>query len=418
MKRRRPVFVARRDVLMLAGGAAAFGWCRDSAHLGAISNMSEYAPDTRTGLGDGVRLFLAGDVMLGRGIDQILPHPGDPRIYEPSASSAERYVELAERANGPIPKPVSFSYVWGDALDELRQARPDARIVNLETSITKSDRYAPKGINYRMSPDNVPCLAAAAIDCCILANNHVLDWGRAGLLETLETLTGAGIRSVGAGRNAAQASSPVQLDSAGKGRIVIFAFGSETSGVPSDWAAGENEPGVNLLRDFSDRTVERIAAQVSKVKRADDILVVSIHWDANWGYEISRSHRRFAHRLIDTAGFDVVHGHSSHHPKGIEVYRQKLILYGCGDLLNDYEGISGYEEFRGDLAVMYLPLLSRSSGSLLQLRMIPFQIRKFRLSRASGRDAAWLRDTLDRESARLGARVMQGEDDTLSLVWT
>ena len=69
------------------------------------------------------------------------------------------------------------------ALDEFTHMRPDARIINLETSITRSEDYAPKGINYRMSPENADCLRAAGIDCCVLANNHVLDWGRRGLLE-------------------------------------------------------------------------------------------------------------------------------------------------------------------------------------------------------------------------------------------
>lgn len=352
--------------------------------------------------------------MLGRGIDQVLPHPSDPRIYEPALSSATRYVDLAERAHGPIPRPVSFQYVWGDALDELRRAQPDARIVNLETSITKSNRYAPKGINYRMSPGNVPCLAAAGIDCCVLANNHVLDWGPAGLTETVETLASVGIRSAGAGRDARQASAPVLLDAVRGGRIVVFAFGSETSGIPSDWAAAEHEPGVNLLQDLSDRTIARIGEQVSGIKRPGDVAIASIHWGPNWGYETSRSERRFAHGLIDIAGFDVVYGHSSHHPKGIEVYQRKLILYGCGDFLNDYEGIGGYEEFRSDLVLMYLPLLSRTTGDLLQLRMIPFQIRRFRLHRASAEDAAWLCETLDRESVRLGARVKLAADNILA----
>jgi len=380
--------------------------------------MSKNAPDFGPRSTEGVRLFLAGDVMLGRGIDQVLPYPSDPRIYELALSSAKGYVKLAEKANGSILKPVSFSYVWGDALDELDRARPDARIVNLETSITKSDRYASKGINYRMSPSNAPCLLAAGIDCCTLANNHALDWGTAGLVETLKTLANAGVRGVGAGHNAVHASAPVFLGAASGGRIIVFSFGTETSGIPSEWAAGENNPGVNLLPDLSDRTIGRIAKQVSTVKRPGDVVLASLHWGPNWGYEISRSERRFAHGLIDMAGFDVVLGHSSHHPKGIEVYERKLILYGCGDFINDYEGIGGYEEFRSDLVLMYLPMLSPSTGDLLQLKMIPFQIRRFRLNRASVQDAAWLRGTLDRESARLGPRVEMTENNTLSLVFT
>ena len=64
-----------------------------------------------------IRLFLCGDVMTGRGIDQVLPHPSDPAIHEPYVKNAKDYVQLAESANGPIPKPVSFSYKWGDALE-------------------------------------------------------------------------------------------------------------------------------------------------------------------------------------------------------------------------------------------------------------------------------------------------------------
>src|SRR5687768_18490754 len=83
-----------------------------------------------------VTLFLCGDVMTGRGIDQALPHPGNPILYERYMKSATGYVELAEEANGPIPKPLGFSYIWGAALAELTQRKPDVRIINLETAVT------------------------------------------------------------------------------------------------------------------------------------------------------------------------------------------------------------------------------------------------------------------------------------------
>ena len=121
-------------------------------------------------------LFLYGDVMTGRGIDQILPHPSQPQLFEPYVRSALGYVELAEEKGGPLPRSVDFAYVWGDALRELDRLRPHARIVNLETAVTVAeDAWPGKGIHYRMHPGNVGCLSAAAIDCCVLANNHVLD---------------------------------------------------------------------------------------------------------------------------------------------------------------------------------------------------------------------------------------------------
>src|SRR5438874_7861304 len=112
-------------------------------------------------------LFLCGDVMTGRGIDQVLPHPGNPVLYESWVRDARDYVRLAEAANGPIPKPVAFDYIWGDALQELERTGTDLRIINLETSITRREAPWPgKGIHYRMHPENIGCLTAARINCC------------------------------------------------------------------------------------------------------------------------------------------------------------------------------------------------------------------------------------------------------------
>lgn len=366
---------------------------------------------------DTIALFLCGDVMTGRAIDQVLPHPGSPWICERFTASALTYLQLAEEAHGPITTPIGFSGVWGEALAELAARSPDLRIVNLETSITTSEACTDKGISYRMNPANVPCLAAAGIDCCTLANNHVLDWGRAGLRETLKTLDDAGIRRAGAGRNDGEAWAPAVLQVPGKGRILVFAAGCETSGIPRDWDAGPGRPGVNLLPDLSAASLADIAGQVRAQRRPGDRVILSIHWGGNWGYDIPRAHSDFARGLIDEAGVDLVHGHSSHHAKGIEVYRNKLILYGCGDFLNDYEGIRGYEQYRDDLVVMYFPRLAPTSGALLSCEMVPLQIRKFRLNRASSRDVRWLRDVLDRECGKLGAGIELLPDDSLALRW-
>lgn len=366
-----------------------------------------------------VRLFLCGDVMTGRGIDQILAHPNAPHLFEPYVSSALDYVALAERSAGPITRPVDSTYVWGNALDELERARPDARIVNLETAVTTSeDAWSGKGIHYRMHPGNVSCLSAARIDCCVLANNHVLDWGHRGLLETLEALHSAGIRTAGAGRDAAEAAAPAVISLPGGGRVLVLAYGMESSGVGAAWAASEARAGVNFLVDLSSRSVEEIARSVRATKGERDVVVASIHWGSNWGYEVSSDQRAFAHHLIDAAGVDVVHGHSSHHPMGIEVYRDRLILYGCGDFLNDYEGIGGYESFRGDLTLMYFPTVDAASGRLLRLGLTVMQVRRFRLNRARDSDVSWLEATLSREGRKFGTRVEREAESRLALRWT
>jgi poly-gamma-glutamate capsule biosynthesis protein CapA/YwtB (metallophosphatase superfamily) len=364
-----------------------------------------------------MRIFLCGDVMTGRGIDQILPHPGDPALYESYVSDARDYVRLAEAAHGPISRPVDFSYIWGDALVEMDKEGTDVRIINLETAITESEDYWPyKPVLYRMRPRNIGCLSVAHISCCSLANNHLLDWGNEGLQETLRTLDAAGIVHAGAGRDAAEAASPAAVDVAGKGRALIFSFGSPTSGVPREWAATVDRPGVNLLEDLSEETAHRVADRMLKGTRPGDVVVASIHWGDNWGYHVTDEQIRFAHHLIDE-GVSIVHGHSSHHVKTIEVYRRRLILYGCGDFLSDYEGISGYEQFRGDLTLMYMVDVDPRQGQLLKARLVPMQVRRFRLNRASVEDSQWLCDLLNRLGAPFDTRSRLDGDYSLTLQW-
>ena len=361
-------------------------------------------------------LFLSGDVMVGRGIDQIFPHPSEPFIPEAYLHDAREYIRLAERANGLIPTPVSFSYIWGDTLEEWERVEPDVKLINLETSITLSNDYwRGKGINYRMNPQNIDCLIAAKIDCCSLANNHVLDWGYSGLLETIETLKTAQVKTAGAGQDRQMAEAPAIIAVKVKGRVVIFSFGVITSGIPISWAAEKNKPGINLLPDLSKRTVRYIQKQVQKVKRSRDVVVASIHWGGNWGYEIPAQQVKFAHQLIDLAGVDLIHCHSSHHVKGIEIYRDRPIIYGCGDFIDDYEGIDGYEAFRDDLGLMYFVTFDSDTRKLVNLKMIPTQIKHFQVQRASNTDILWLRKILNREGKRFGTQAQWDGYKTLTV---
>jgi poly-gamma-glutamate synthesis protein (capsule biosynthesis protein) len=363
-------------------------------------------------------MFVCGDVMTGRGIDQVLPNPSNPVLHEPYIGSATEYVELAERANGPIAKPVSFSYPWGDALKELERLNPDLRMINLETSITISNDYwRGKGIHYRMHPKNIACLTAAKIDYCSLANNHVLDWGYAGLTETLETLKHMNISSAGAGQDLQEAKMPAVMEVEGKGRVIVFSYGLRSSGIPPSWAASQDRPGVNLLPNLSGLTVRHIKEQVQAVKQPRDVVVASIHWGGNWGYDIRPEQREFAHELIDDAGVDFIHGHSCHHVTGVEIHKGRPIIYGSGDFLNDYEGISGYEDFRDDLVLMYFVSIDPSTRQLVRLHITPMQIKRFRANQASRMDRLWLKDVLDREGKKLGTRVEMNRDNTLTLKW-
>ena len=392
--------------------------------LGAVGGMLVHrvhagdAPERPRGGGQApVTLFVCGDVMPGRGIDQILAHPSDPVLYEDYVRDARDYVALAERADGPIPRHVDTDYVWGEALAQWQARRPALRIVNLETSITRHGRPWPKGINYRMNPANVGVLAAAHVDCCVLANNHVLDWGPEGLAQTMAVLRAAHVAIAGAGERLAAAQAPAVLPLPGGRRVLVFAAATADAGVPADWAAEATRAGVWRLPDLSAATVARIAAELARHRQAGDLVVFSLHWGGNWGYEVASAQRAFAHALIDEAGVHLLYGHSSHHPKAIEVHHGHLVLYGCGDFLNDYEGIGGHEAYRGELGLMYFPQLGSSHGRLCELALVPTRIRRFRIQRASPQDRQWLLGVMRRECHRMACDLEERPDGSWALVW-
>ncbi|PVZ05329.1 CapA family protein [Actinomycetospora cinnamomea] len=365
--------------------------------------------------GNVLTLLLCGDVMTGRGVDQILPHPVDPRLREEYVDDARTYVDLAEKLNGPIARPVDYSWPWGDALPMMEELAPDVRLINLETSITSDGDFAPgKTVHYRMSPDNIGCLTVARLDACGLANNHVLDFGPRGLDDTLDALARAGLHAAGAGRDADAAARPAILSVPGDGRVLFSSGGMESSGVPRRWAATTDRAGVSFVPDLSNRVAAATAARACELKRPGDIVVVSLHWGSNWGYRLSAAQVRFARRLID-GGVDIVFGHSSHHPRPLEVYRRKLILYGCGDVINDYEGIRGHEAYRDDLRLLYLASVDVGSGHLTFLRMLPMQARNMRLRHASTTDVDWLRSALEHTSRQFTTRVDREAGGTLAL---
>lgn len=362
-----------------------------------------------------VRLFLSGDVMMGRGLDQALAHPLDPELREAYVHSARDYLRLAEQADGPIRRPIAPAELWGAAADAWRRLSPHLRLMNLETAVTRSDDFADKGINYRMNPANLPALAASGVDAVGLANNHVLDFGVSGLNETLETLHAHRIATAGAGRDLAEAARPATLTAAGR-RVLFYSVANADSGPPPDWAATPGRPGVRLI-ELTAPAAQALARQIAAERRAGDLAVVSIHWGSNWGYEVPESHRRFAHALIDSGQVALVHGHSSHHPRPIEVYRGRLILHGCGDFLNDYEGIRGYEAFRSELVAMYFADLDAGAGTLARLVLVPLKIRRFRLAHAGPGDVAWLAAKLSEVSAPLGVRLTVSPEGWIEATW-
>lgn len=195
-------------------------------------------------------------------------------------------------------------------------------------------------------------------------------------------------------------------------RLLVFSFGLPSSGIPYEWAATPDKAGVNLLPDLSAESLSTALRQMEYYKAPGDLVVASIHWGVNWGYQLADEQRRFARGLID-AGVDLVHGHSSHHPIGMELYRQRLICYGCGDFVNDYEGIRGHEAYRAHVSLMYF-LSINQKGEMAELKIVAMQMKQLRLQYAAKDDSAWIVGVLERESGNHGLHLGLAESTSTS----
>ena len=353
-----------------------------------------------------VTLFACGDVMPGRGVDQILPHPGDPELREAYIGDATSYVRLAERANGPIPRPASFSWPWGDALPVLE--RGGTGCPGHQPGDQRHPQRRLRARQGRALPDEPgqPALPGRGPAGRLRAGQQPRAGLRPrGLRETLDSLAGAGLRRPEPGSTRPRPGSRRPSGCPAAAASLVFSCGAASSGIPPDWAATATRPGVDFLPSLSPATADALIARTRAARRPGDVVVVSIHWGSNWGYGVPDDQVRFARRLID-GGVDLIHGHSSHHPRPVEVYRGRLVLYGCGDCIDDYEGISGYEKYRDDLRLLYFASVAPGTGMLAALRMVPMQARNMRLCHASAADAdGWRPRSGDQPRLRIPDRT-------------
>lgn len=363
-----------------------------------------------------ITLCLCGDVMTAHGIDPLLPASDEEGTDARSLRSALEYVREAE-AHAPLPRPVCFEYPWGDVLALLKREQPDLRLVNLEACITARGGTSAHRLNARMPPQHLPTLAALGVDGAVLANPHALECGPDGLHDTLASLRQAGIAGIGAGHDRAEAEQEVQWLLPGKARVRLFAFGHASGGLSAQWAANETTPGISWLEALDQHAVERLARRIRASRSEGDIVLVALHWGGDCGDEVSAEQRRFARALIDEAGVDLVWGNASRHPRPIEVYRDRLILYGVGKFHKNPAGSSSHESARPDLAALYLPRLC-ADGRLAELRLWPLRVHLFRLKRASASDCHWLARALDQSCSHHGTGLEPLHDGSLRLYWS
>ncbi|KAL6251715.1 hypothetical protein RBB50_001925 [Rhinocladiella similis] len=358
--------------------------------MGVLAGSKD-EPETST-----FTILLLGDLMIGRLIDALLPTSIAREQAESCPEHAAYTVDKYIIPKNPQLKSYSYLSPWGNAVDLIRNS--DGVIVNLETALTTTITPWPsKAFNYRSHKGNVRCLEDVGLGgglqraSVCLANNHTLDWCREGLFETAQTLTEAGIEFAGAGRTKEEATQPATIK-LGKERWTAKCW--SFSDHPADW---KGEECFNLI-DYTGTSREFMKSQImveDDMKQSREgrsrLKVVSVHWGPNYRWQPLPEIVSTAHWLVDECDVDIVHGHSSHHIQGVEVYKGKLIVYGCGDFVDDYAVDSTW---RNDLSAAWRVTVGETADRLVvkKLEVFPNRIQKFEahLLQADDEDHKWV----------------------------
>jgi poly-gamma-glutamate capsule biosynthesis protein CapA/YwtB (metallophosphatase superfamily) len=318
-----------------------------------------------------VRLALAGDTMLGRGVARVLA------ARPPEGLVAPEVVALFAAA--------------------------DLAVLNLECCVSERGQrwQAPgKPFFFRAPPAAVELLALLGVGCVTLANNHALDYGPQALLDTLDHLAAAGIAAVGAGPDLDQARRPAVLEAAGL-RVAVVGVTDH----PADFAAAADRPGT-AYADLPAGVPGWLLAAVRDAAAHAEVVLVSPHWGPNMTQAPVPHVRRAAAELVE-AGATLVAGHSAHVPHGVG----GRVLYDLGDFLDDY---AVDPRVRNDLGLLFLVTVDAAGPSALEA--VPLKLDFCHTRLAEGQDAAWMRRRFRDACAALGTEAAEA-DGRLVVSW-
>jgi Bacterial capsule synthesis protein PGA_cap len=305
-----------------------------------------------------VRVALAGDTMLGRGVGSRLLEVGPRGLFTRGVLEAV--------------------------------ADADLFLINLECCV--SERGVPwaqpgKPFFFRAPPLAVRTLEWLGVDCVTLANNHALDYGPVALADTLTLLRDAGIECVGAGADVTRARAAAVFGAGGL-RIAVVAVTDH----PADFAAGQESPGVAFV-DFSSGVPGWLLDLVRGLDT--DLVIVTVHWGPNMTTE-PLGYIRSAARELVSAGASLVAGHSAHVFHGV----WGSVVFDLGDFLDDY---AVDNELRNDLGVLMVATLGEHG--LERLEAVPLALDYCFTRLAQHEEYAWVRDRFTRACAAFGTEV-------------
>lgn len=201
----------------------------------------------------------------------------------------------------------------------------DLTIVNLETAITSRGTEEPKTYHFRTTPVAIDALKAAGVDAVTIANNHTLDYGRVGLLDTLDALHKANYPAFGAGADIDEAYRPWLTTVRGV-KIAVLGF-SQVSELSTTWAAGPGKPGIAMAFDTA-----RATAAVTAARSQADLVIVFNHWGDEGNSCANTAQKTFAGKL-SAAGADIIIGAHAHTLQGSGWLGRTFVAYGMANFL-------------------------------------------------------------------------------------
>jgi len=362
-----------------------------------------------------MKILFTGDVMLGRLVNSVLSNE-------------------------------KFTYVWGDTIDIIRSS--DISLINLECAISSKGKKWDKTykvFHFRTNPEATDVLKIAGIDYVSLSNNHVLDYDVEALEETIELLDKNRILHSGAGRDLNEAMQPAIIRYRVNSKKISSNSNSSTIfknivtnnddiknnynenyiriGVVSltdnqpEWEATKETAGINYipitLSSKEEKYLDRLQFCIESAKKNSDIVVVSSHVGPHYRENPSSTYIKFAHKIIDL-GADIYWGHSNHMPQGIEIYKNKIIMYDCGDFIDDYAVDPLHRNDLSFIFLVYFDYLkdckdNGSKSNLLTMEkidLIPTIIHDFKANIAMLDDADIVIDRMIKRCSRLKTKCI------------
>jgi len=314
-----------------------------------------------------MRIALAGDTMLGRGVAERIREHGVPGLF-----SAE-VVALCREA--------------------------DLVALNLECCISSRGERWPdrrKPFFFRGPPEAIEALRTLSTSCVTLANNHAQDFGAVALLDTLAYLDAAGIAWVGAGPDGERARAPAVLEAGGE-RLVLIGVSDH----PAAYAAGRDRPGI-AYADLEAGPPAWLVDEIQRARARGDAVLVTPHWGPNMAAS-PVPYVRDAGRALVAAGASLVAGHSAHVFQGME----ERTLWDLGDFIDDY---AVDPLLRNDLGLLWLVTLEPEGPT--RVEAVPLRLEYCHTRLAVGPDADWIRQRLVTACRPFGVTVAE-EDGRL-----